>query len=149
MTVLDTTWYVPETAIARSAELRGDTARIMRELSPGHLYVVEFSSGVVKVGRTTKPEARLASHSLFAQVHGGDIAQYWVSSLHYRTADSERELIDFCLRFGRPVVGREYFRAPYAEVRARASLIAANRFSLLDMLGHIQALQDDSTAVRP
>ena len=128
-TAFDTTWYVPETAAARAAGIGADADRILRQLAAGHLYVVEFGSGIVKVGRTAKPEIRLANHSLFAQVHGGRITQSWVSGLHYCSADSERELIDFCLRFGPAVVGREYFRAPFADVRARASLIAANRFA--------------------
>lgn len=128
-TSFDTTWYAPETAAVRAAEIGAEADRILRQLAIGHIYVVEFSSGVVKVGRTAKPETRLANHSLFAQVHGGSITQSWVSGLHYCSADSERELIDFCLRFGPPVVGREYFRVPFADARARASLLAANRFT--------------------
>lgn len=125
--------YTPQGRAEADAELRADSKRILAKLDLGHIYVVEFTSGVVKVGKSTDPRSRIATHRQLARMHGGEVRNTWVSHLHYFSGEAERELIEYCARIGQLVVGREYFRAPFAEVRSRASLLAHNRFTPEDM----------------
>lgn len=71
----------------------------------GHLYVVEFCSGVIKVGRSTKPSGRIAQHARDA-----DVARSWESPEIDDAEDAERRLITGMRGAGhrlRP--SREYF----------------------------------------
>lgn len=127
-------WDHPE-YVAWQTELEIETARIDAILSPGHLYVVQFISGVVKVGRSERPDRRIAQHAAMARVHGGGVQRSWTSAEHYCTATTERELIEYCGRNGQLIAGREYFKVPFDLVRSRASLLAANRLSPVDLAG--------------
>lgn len=121
-------WVLPYVDLgSHDAEVAAEAKRLMAWLDPGHIYVVEFASGVVKVGKSATPEVRIAIHTKLARAHGGDVVGTWISAEHYCCGEAERELIDFCARFGDPVVGREYFRIPFAHARTYASLVAANR----------------------
>lgn len=121
-------WWLPYAdPDAFNALCAAETKRLWAQLDPGHLYVIEFASGVVKVGKSADPKERIARHTLLARAHGGDVVRTWVSPEHYRSGESERELIDFCARSGEPVAGREYFRVPFDDARTWASLVAANR----------------------
>lgn len=129
----DTTWYFPATRMAREAELRVETERLLSMVDLGHVYVVEFVSGVVKVGKSVDPAGRIATHALLARAHGGGVRASWVSRAHYCCGRTERELIEFCSRAGRPAAGREYFHIPFGDACQRASLLAANRVAPCDL----------------
>ena len=123
----DTTWYVPDTAAARRAELAAETAATLASITPGHVYVVEFDSGVVKVGKTINPPSRIATHAIHGQAHGRSIRSSWISRAHYFHGATERELIDFCIRTGECIAGREFFRITFEQARSRARLLSDNR----------------------
>jgi hypothetical protein len=70
----------------------------------GYIYVLQFSSGRVKVGYTADIKARLTAHNSSAKVHGIRIEEKWVSPFHKEARFNEKRLIGFC----RSVVGAEY-----------------------------------------
>jgi hypothetical protein len=81
-----------------------------RSADHGHVYVIEFSSGVVKVGKAANPDSRLASHDLHARIHGVQVTKSWASDRHSGYAKTERRLIKYCARLGvRIADGNEYF----------------------------------------
>ena len=102
-----------------SAELLRDLAEIEeriqagRRRSPadeGHVYVLQFSTGVVKVGKAVGPATRLSHHTLQAKVHGVSVAESWTSERHSDHSKTERRLIDYCASRGvRIAAGKEYF----------------------------------------
>jgi hypothetical protein len=102
-----------------SEELLRDLAEIEeriqagRRRSPtdeGHVYVIQFSTGVVKVGKAVGPTTRLSHHALQAKIHGVSIAASWTSERHSDHSKTERRLIDYCASRGvRIAAGNEYF----------------------------------------
>jgi hypothetical protein len=125
-----------EERVAESRRLRSECTRLFH---PGHLYVIEFDSGVVKVGRTGNPEARLKAHALT-----GLVRRSWSSRRHPHCDKTERQLIAFCNEHGTLYGGHEYFRhLPLDATRAYAALLArdAERRDYLDDL--IAAADDD------
>lgn len=76
----------------------------------GYVYVIEFSSGVTKVGRTLDVIRRLAQHKTEALKHGHTMVNEWNSSRHVDWIKNERQLISYCARrSGLPSYGGEYF----------------------------------------
>ncbi|TAK32303.1 MAG: GIY-YIG nuclease family protein [Myxococcaceae bacterium] len=132
----DTRPYLPEDHpdyVTWQREVADDARQMEAQLAVGHLYVVEFISGVVKVGRSGRPDARIAQHAALARVHGGGIHATWVSREHFASSTTERELIEFCARHGRLVAGREYFEIAFSVARSRAALLASNRLGRDDL----------------
>lgn len=80
-------------------------AELYRVFDPGQLYVAEFDSGVVKVGKARNAENRLAQHAKTGLVRAS-----WTSPLHLECSKTERRLIAFCDEHGTLYGGREYFR---------------------------------------
>lgn len=76
----------------------------------GHLYAIEFTSGVIKVGRGANPTKRIAVHAANAAIHGGELRNWFTSRRHRGSTATERHLIEACAANGRLVFGREYFR---------------------------------------
>jgi predicted GIY-YIG superfamily endonuclease len=76
-----------------------------------HLYVVEFTDGVVKVGRTSRLRQRINQHTTDASDRGAERARSWASHDHtYEDAlEGEQTLINFCREQWRAAWGREYF----------------------------------------
>jgi hypothetical protein len=121
----DTTWYVEQEQ--RIAEATARDAAVGERHDAGHIYVVEFTSGVVKVGKSTAPKARLASHVHHALIHGGGVRRSWASARHHGCTETERELIAYCKKDGVAAFGKEYFTGvSFADVRGFASLLACN-----------------------
>lgn len=91
-----------------------------------HIYVLQFSSRVIKVGQTSKLRKRLHKHSGEARNHGHRIERHWASVEHATWADSENALITFCWdHFGAPVQGSEYFASDnFDEVTRYAATLA-------------------------
>lgn len=82
----------------------------------GHVYVLEFSSGVIKVGLTGNPRQRLDQHAKTAKVHSIAIMRSWFSPRHTDFQGNETKLIDYCTQaFGPPVVGNETFKGDHFE----------------------------------
>lgn len=84
-----------------------------------YLYVVQFSSGTVKVGRTRSPASRLKKHAATARGHGITVLAQWISQEVANAPELERELIAHCSRHFTPLNTGEFFAdAPIAEVLA-------------------------------
>lgn len=88
----------------------------------GHIYVVGFANGVVKVGLTRDPDRRIRAHIRHGKSLGVGIEAIWVSTPHKEASSNERELIDSIAAFvGRPSgqVG-EFFTVAFARAVAIA-----------------------------
>ena len=81
----------------------------MRAQTAGRVYAVQFSTGVVKVGQTKQPKARLADHAKTAQAHGHTVHESLLSPPHTNYLANELALIAFCSSRGTLIAGREYF----------------------------------------
>ncbi len=121
-------------------------SRLHNMIDDGYLYVVEFSSGVVKVGKTTHPKSRLASHAKHAEIHGAEIRRSWTSQRHHGCSASERELIKFCSARGRRTAGREYYRdlsfddaARYAELLVQREIVQRAYANSGEILAQLEA----------
>jgi hypothetical protein len=82
----------------------------------GFLYVVKFSSDLVKVGRSKMPTRRIRAHESEAVRHGLRIEREWISDEHNDCELSESRLIQMCQMSSGAKAGREYFRLDFAEV---------------------------------
>jgi hypothetical protein len=72
----------------------------------GYLYVVGFSNGIVKVGKTGNPRGRIGSHRDGAERFGVHIEDLWLSVPHRNYSVNERSLIAL---MGESRHGAEYF----------------------------------------
>ncbi|MEU9833253.1 hypothetical protein AB0D67_17145 [Streptosporangium sp. NPDC048047] len=91
--------------------------------SAGHLYVLAFSSGTVKVGRTDSGRRRILQHRAEAARHGVELTDEWLSPAHTGWYQNERALIEHCESTGIRIGGNksEYFTGlDFAAVRAFA-----------------------------
>jgi hypothetical protein len=61
----------------------------------GYLYVIQFSSGTVKVGRATWPAQRLNDHRRYGWAFGVVIWRVWISAQHPSCEVTEDRLIRF------------------------------------------------------
>lgn len=76
----------------------------------GFVYVIEFSTGRVKIGQSSKPAARVRSHVDAAELHQQLTTRVWLSPEHATPGATERALLDFARRMGTQVAGvRECF----------------------------------------
>jgi hypothetical protein len=103
----DLEWYVEQEKKIQecTAESRRLRTEMRKLFDPGCLYVVEFDSGVVKVGKTASAEGRLEAHA-----KAGLVRSSWASPYHLYCGKAERKLIAFCNEHGTLHGGREYFR---------------------------------------
>jgi len=121
---------------ARGRRLRAERTRLFH---PGHLYVVQFDSGVVKVGRADNVESRLKAHALT-----GLVRRSWSSPRHLHCNETERQLIAFCNEYGTLYGGREYFLdLPLDATRAYAALLVQNALRREYLDGLIDAADND------
>lgn len=82
----------------------------------GHyVYVVEFNSGTIKVGRTANPASRLKSLATAGRPHGIAVASQWLSQPHGPAKQNEARLIDFCNAHYTPLNDGEFFGDASAE----------------------------------
>lgn len=76
----------------------------------GHVYVVQFSTGVVKVGKGVNPERRIAHHAFQARIHGVAVTASWMSARHAHHSRTEDQIIGYCVNHGTRIAdGNEYF----------------------------------------
>jgi hypothetical protein len=76
----------------------------------GYIYAIEFSMGVVKVGCTNNPWARVWQHGQAVAHFGGTITRAWFSAAHRDWRGNERTLLETAAETGDRVNGSEYFR---------------------------------------
>ncbi len=80
----------------------------------GYLYVIEFSTGSVKVGLTEDPKRRLGEHLGEARAFGVHITNYWISPSCHNFKGNETRLINACTRISKQRSRKEYFHdVPY------------------------------------
>ena len=88
---------------------------------PGFIYVIGFSNGTVKVGRSQDLERRLAAHRSHGRKFGADITDKWVSPQHAEWRQNETKLIAIAHELGGRVTAAEYFTGlAFADIVARA-----------------------------
>lgn len=93
--------------VARMEEV-AIASHVARYRDEGYLYVIEFGSGLTKIGRTTQPERRFHEHAKSAEKRGDKIVRSWLSRDHPWHCKSETELVRYCVRLGTQIE-REYF----------------------------------------
>jgi hypothetical protein len=81
----------------------------------GYVYIIQFDTGVTKVGQSQAPTNRLRDHASLAAVHGRSVKHTWVSGLHVEAADNETALKVFAQSLARTTYGNEYFAGPSFE----------------------------------
>lgn len=87
------------------------------EPSVAYLYVIEYSTGVVKVGQTRDLDKRMASHATMALAHGAKILRRWTSPAAGSPRAAEAAVISFCRKRWTTQAGAEYFAgANYCEI---------------------------------
>jgi len=105
----------------------------------GYIYIIEFSSGVTKVGRTLDVVKRLAHHKIEALKHGHIVVNEWSSSRHVDWIENERQLISYCAhRFGSPSYGSEYFTGTdFDDVIKFAATLSYRELSESEIIKHV------------
>jgi hypothetical protein len=112
-----------------------------RLLDPqGYLYVLEFTMGVVKVGKTNHPQMRALQHARDVGRFAGSIQRWWLSDIHLDYHATERELIQAAAQAGRQLTADEYF----ADCSFDAMVSVARRLRLRPALG---AQRHQATAI--
>ncbi|MEV8639240.1 hypothetical protein AB0395_47055 [Streptosporangium sp. NPDC051023] len=113
-----TSQQVCTTVIAGEQTKRNQHVRdLYRATAERYVYVVEFTTGVVKVGRAGHQTQRIADHGRTAEKHGAAITRSWISTRHKEYAQNEIALIAFCAERWPLAGGKEYFAgADYSEV---------------------------------
>lgn len=92
----------------------------------GYVYVIEFSTGLVKVGKTSDPAKRLETHRGNGAAFGADITRYWVSAAHDNFDSNETLLIQAMRDLGGTSNRAEYFTG----VSMEESVAAAKSLTL-------------------
>lgn len=116
---------------ARDARIAAREAPATREAAPasaglrenvGCIYVIEFSTGTIKVGRSGTPDTRLAAHRSDGRKYGAAIKDHWVSQPHAEWQQNEMRLIGIAKELGGTIAaGAEYFTGlAFADIAARA-----------------------------
>jgi len=81
----------------------------------GHLYVIEFSTGMVKVGKSQNPAERIETHRGNASAFGSEIVGCWVSEAHDNYSANETLLIRAMHSLGGIANRAEYFMGVKAD----------------------------------
>jgi hypothetical protein len=79
-----------------------------RSCPHGWLYVIKSSFGVVKVGQSINPRARIQQHIKEVSRFDGWVECFWLSTPHEQWMSNESRLILWCAHNGRQTFG-EYF----------------------------------------
>lgn len=88
----------------------------------GYLYVIEYSTGVVKVGRTTSPRQRIRSQTYVAAKLGVEPVSVWLSDYHENYKANEEALLT---SLGAPMRGVEYFDESFSVVVQHAEYLVS------------------------
>ena len=94
-----------------------------RPTTMGHLYVLEFTDGLIKVGHANTPGKRvIRSAREVAGRCGVTLTRRWVSEAHEDSEDNAKKLTHWACCCGRPVFG---FRELFTEVPFDGAVQAA------------------------
>lgn len=75
----------------------------------GHLYVVEFETGAIKVGQSRNPMRRIDEHHRDAWAYNVVVTNAWVSKPHQAYLTNEIKLMSAVAKLGGGRAKREYF----------------------------------------
>jgi len=78
-------------------------------MNAGHVYVLAFDNGTVKVGQTQNANQRMSSHKSIARGFGLTVTGEWVSPLHAGWRANEDALKAIAVSLGGTPAGQEYF----------------------------------------
>lgn len=78
-------------------------------MSAGYVYVLAFTNGTVKVGRTQDKGQRMTAHKSAARKFGLTVTDEWVSPLHAEWRANEDALKNIAAGMGGTAHTREYF----------------------------------------
>lgn len=76
----------------------------------GHVYVIELSNGIIKVGKTANPIERISEHATAAAPYDFKIVRLWLSIAHRNPAEVEKLLVAYGRRSRSRRVREEYFK---------------------------------------
>jgi hypothetical protein len=94
----------------------------------GYLYVLEFSMGVIKVGKTNRPRMRAIQHDRAVARFDGSLSRWWLSGIHVGYHANELALMAATDRLGRRLASDEYFAdCSFDDVVAIAKSLPAPR----------------------
>lgn len=82
----------------------------LRTSCSGFVYVIEFHSGVIKVGKALDADRRVRQHAKVAAAHGDSVARHWISKKLNDYTGAETTLIRYCKKYGVPAGRAEFFR---------------------------------------
>ncbi|GAA2412272.1 hypothetical protein GCM10010191_22030 [Actinomadura vinacea] len=120
-----------------------------KTLKPGHVYLIAFDSGIVKVGQSKNPDQRLDEHARLAAIHGaGEVLRETVRVDDMD--DWEEQLIaHFEAEFKRAGQSREYFHADSGQALAlfRAAMAKPIQRDLSHGLTHEEKCKAAVTAM--
>lgn len=90
----------------------------------GHIYVILFSNGVIKVGQTHNSVVRLQTHESSARAFGLTIDDTWVSATHLGYQKNEQKLIQAVRDLGGSPNSTEFFTGvDFSDVVERAAAL--------------------------
>ncbi|AEV86672.1 hypothetical protein ACWT_5655 [Actinoplanes sp. SE50] len=96
-------------------------------MSSGFLYAIKFSNGVIKVGSTRTPQARLRTHAGEAAGFGHQVLDQWLSDEHDGYQSTEQTLIAQMTFLACQRHRREYFQhVNWDQVLRVAKTVVAN-----------------------
>lgn len=107
----------------------------------GYVYIVQMDNGVIKVGKTSNPSERIATHAKNAAPHGSTIIRLWLSVAHLDSAEVEKELIRQASHACSSVIRSEYFTG--LDFGHLADAAAKSRYRPID-LATIAAMQREA-----
>lgn len=85
----------------------------------GFVYVVEFTDGWIKAGRTRNAKGRINDYAKEAYMRRAEVARVHLSGPHEEYEANEATLINFCAGRAQDAIGREYFHGLRFDAVAR------------------------------
>jgi hypothetical protein len=120
-------WRARRQALPASPSETLPAVSLGKDAGRGQLYVIKFSTGMVKIGKTAKGEARLDRHASDAAAFGATIVERWISPVHSGYGATEDALVLRCAAEAEQVK-REYFRGlAFDRAVALAEAVIAER----------------------
>jgi len=73
------------------------------------VYIVQFNTGALKVGRTGDPAVRLKNYATHGRPHGIGVNGHWISQPHLGAKRTEEALVEYCRTAGTTLNDGEFF----------------------------------------
>jgi hypothetical protein len=116
----------------------------------GCIYVIAFSDGSIKVGKTRRPKSRLRTHLNKAAEHGLEMVNLWISGEHVEYAENETALIDSLSARAEVRVRETFTGTSFDDATRLAAELPRTRLSETEIAERLQAeatwSRDEATA---